>query len=367
MNRIPSFKYSFNENDIDDINKKFKELILSNGFLTNGKYCEELEKKFSEYVDCEFAISCNSGTSALELIYRSLDLSECDVLVPTNTFTATATPLLALNSAPIFYDCNKDLAFDFDSILESITNKTKAIVITHIGGFINPQIEELAQYCRENDLFLIEDCAHAHGATYKGKKAGSFGIAAAFSFFSTKVMTCGEGGIVTTSDYSLRESMKLIRDHGQHADNLVNSLGFNLRMSEIHALMAISQLSKLDEMITARREVARIYDSQLSKLSRFKKVQEHNEVESSLYKYTLIADSDINVEELYAFARKEFNIALAGRTYPIPCHKQLVFKDLEDKELRFSEDISQRIVCLPIFPGLPSEDINRVIKCLESY
>ena len=260
-----------------------------------------------------------------------------------------------------------DLAFDFQSILDNITKNTKAIVITHIGGFINPQINELVDYCRDNNIYLIEDCAHAHGSSLKGKKAGTFGVAGAFSLFSTKVMTCGEGGIVTTSSKNFCEKMKLIRDHGQHADNVINSIGYNFRMSEIHALIAISQLQKLDTMIAERTQIESRYDLELNKLKSFERIQQHSEVSSSLYKYTLLASPTIDVQRLYATAKAEFGIALAGRTYPIPCHEQLIFKDKSQQDLKRSEDLSKRIVCLPIYPGLKDQEIERVITFLSSF
>ena len=198
--RVPAAKIYFPEGDRKKILKQVNE-ILESGQLTLGKYTKEFEEEFAKYVGVKYAVAVNSGTSALEIPLRALGIQGFSVIVPTNTFFATPASVIHAGGKVIFADMTENLCLDPDSVKQKIQKDTRGIIIVHIGGVVPPQITEIQAICHEHNLFLIEDAAHAHGSTLNGKSAGTFGDAAAFSFYPTKVMTSGEGGMIVTNSF----------------------------------------------------------------------------------------------------------------------------------------------------------------------
>jgi len=230
---IPAAKIYFPEDDRKAILKQI-DGILESGQLTLGKYGREFEQRFAEYVGTKHAVAVNSGTSALEITLRALDMEGSSVIVPTNTFFATPASVIHAGGKVIFADITDNLCLDPASVRRQINKGTKAVIIVHIGGLIPPQIEEVRQICREHGLFLIEDAAHAQGSSLNGKKAGSFGIAAAFSFYPTKVITSGEGGMIATDDENIYKRALVFRDQGKAGflGNIHTEMGYNCKLLE---------------------------------------------------------------------------------------------------------------------------------------
>ena len=232
--------------------EKYKEILEGKSFLSMYKYGEEFEQKFATYIGTKSAVACNSGTSALELIFESIDVKGKEVIVPSNTFLATVIAIRNAGGTPIFAECNDQMCLDYDDAIKKVTKNTIAICIVHIGGIVPESVIPLKSYCDKNQLFLIEDAAQAHGSSLKGIKAGNFGTAAAFSFFS-KVMTTGEGGMVTTNSSQLVEKMKSMREFGKVKTGIYTNyhkyFGYNWRLQEVSALMGIRQLKSLDNFI----------------------------------------------------------------------------------------------------------------------
>ena len=197
--QVPAAKIYFSEEDKKDISAKVEE-ILTTGQLTLGKYGKQFEEEFARYVGAKYAVAVSSGTSALEIILRTLDIQGYSVIVPTNTFFATPAAVLHAGGKVEFADVTENLCLDPESVKKKISRDTKGVSIVHIGGVVPPQVKQIQEICQARDLFLIEDAAHVQGSMLDGKMAGSFGIAAAFSFYPTKVMTSGEGGMITTND-----------------------------------------------------------------------------------------------------------------------------------------------------------------------
>src|SRR3989339_838770 len=193
--KVPSTKISFPEEDRKEILKKINDVLIS-GQLTLGNYTREFENKFKDVVKTNYAIGVSSGTSALEIIMRALDLQDKEVIIPTNTFGATVFAALHAGAKVKLVDVSEDLCVDSEKLEESINPNTHAVVIVHIAGLISKNIGKIKKICDEKSLFLIEDDAHAHGSYLKDQAAGSFGKAAAFSFYPTKVITSGEGGMI---------------------------------------------------------------------------------------------------------------------------------------------------------------------------
>ena len=367
--QVPAAKIYFPEGDRKKILQQV-DGILESGQLTLGKYTREFEERFARYVGTKYAVAVNSGTSALEIPLRALDIQGSSVIVPTNTFFATPAAVVHAGGRVIFADVTENLCLDPVSVRQRIESDTKAIIIVHIGGVVPPQVTEIQKICRERNLFLIEDAAHAHGSTLDGKMAGTFGDAAAFSFYPTKVMTSGEGGMITTDNQKIYERALVFRDQGKAGffGNVHTEMGYNWRMSEIHAAIGLSQFARLDEFIDVRRRIAQIYDEQLQKTSKVIRLEMPSDVKSNYYKYVAILKDGIDRIALKKKLKEKYGVGLSGEVYELPCHLQPVFKELygiKDGEFPVAEDLCKRQICLPVFATMTDEQARYVIDSLK--
>ena len=236
----------------EDEAKAVREVLLS-GRYVSGLKVEAFEKAFAKYIGVQYGVAVNSGTAALHIALEALGVGRGDeVIVPPLTFFATVSSVLYLGAVPVFADIDLDgLCLSPESVLEKITPKTKAIVPVHLFGAA-AKMKEFVEIGAEKGIPVLEDCAQAHGSEYSGKRVGGFGAAGAFSFFATKHMTTGEGGMITTNDRKLSELAKTIRNHGMEGRDDHVRLGYNNRMTEMEAAMGLVQLRKLDSFNAAR-------------------------------------------------------------------------------------------------------------------
>jgi len=225
--------------------------------LLHGEYVKEFEKEFSNYLGVKHAIAVNTGTAALHIAIAALDIGPGDeVIVPPFTFIATASSILHNNAIPIFADIDaKSYTLDPDSVKKKITSRTKAIIPVHLAG-ITANMGSLIDLANDHHLSIIEDACQSIGAKYKGKKVGSIGDVGCFSFYPSKNITTGEGGMITTSDDKLAEQCRLIRHHGEPSWYVYNRLGYNYRMTEIQGAIGRVQLKKIDQYIKKRNSNA---------------------------------------------------------------------------------------------------------------
>jgi len=358
MKNIPATKPSFSQKDIKSITKEFKDILSGKSFLSQSKFGEIFEAKFSKFIGTKYAVTCNSGTSALELIFRALDVKNKEVILPSNTFIATANAIMNAGGIPVFADCNNDMCLDFDKTINLVNDKTVAICHVHIGGLVTDSALKLAKYCKKNKLFFVEDAAQAHGSSINKLMAGNLGDAAGFSFFSTKVMTTGEGGIVTTNNRKLVTKMKSIREFGKVKKgiytNYHTSMGYNWRMPEVSALMGLAQLNSIGSFIQKRAKIAKIYDSYFLNLDTVRVIKPVKTSNFNYFKYTLILKKG-NRKKIHEALTKE-GINLSGYVYEIPLHKQPVFKDFNSLTLPETENLCAQHICLPIYPDLSIKD-----------
>ena len=366
--KIPAAKIYFPGEDRKELLKQI-DGILESGQLTLGKYTKEFEERFAEDVGTKYAIAVNSGTSALEIPLRALDVKGHSVIVPANTFFATPASVIHAGGEVIFADVTENLCIDPESVKENIREDTKGVIVVHIGGIIPPQTKEIQEICEGHNLFLIEDAAHAHGSTLAGKKAGGFGDAAAFSFYPTKVMTSGEGGMITTDDKKIYERALAFRDQGKAGfyGNVHTEMGYNWRLSEIHAAMGLSQFARLGEFISDRRRIAKIYDEELKKIDRVAAITIPSDVKSNYYKYVALLDEGIDRADLKRELKEKYEVGLSGEVYELPCHLQPIFKDLygfTDGAFPVAEDVCKRQICLPVFATMTEEQAKYVVDSL---
>jgi perosamine synthetase len=371
--KIPILRIPFTDNDIEYITNGIEE-ILRSGQLTLGKNVVEFEKRFAGFTGTNYALGVNSGTSALEIFLRSIDVRDSSVIVPTNTFMATATSVIHAGGKVIFTDVMRDnLCMDPDDLKEKIQKDTKAVVLVHLGGIITPHIKAIQEVCKDNDLYLLEDAAHAHGSSIDGKMAGSLGDGGAFSFYPTKVMTCGEGGILTTDNESIYSKAETLRDHGKpdHRFNKHTEFGYNWRLSEIHAVIALQQMNNVDWILGERRRIAKAYDKKLKNVSGLSPVKIPSNIKSSYYKYIAYLDDGIERDPIKTKLKEEYGIYLTGEVYADPCHSQPVFMNYPGTMVNnpgdkfpVAEYVSEKHICLPLYPGLSEQEIDYVVQAL---
>ncbi|MBM3758524.1 MAG: DegT/DnrJ/EryC1/StrS family aminotransferase [Acidobacteria bacterium] len=349
------------------ITERFTGILRGESFLTMHKYGAEFENGFAEYIGTAHAVGCNSGTSALELICRALNLSGREVILPSNTFVATANAILNAGAIPVFADCGADMCMDADDAIKRITSNTAAIMHVHIGGVVSRSILALQRVCQERRLHLIEDAAQAHGSALNGVKAGAFGVAAGFSFFSTKVMTTGEGGMVTTNDAAMAAKMRSLREFGKEKQdiyiNYYTAMGYNWRLTEVSSLMGLRQLTRLNDFIARRQQLAGIYDAALQGRADIEIVEPAEKSEHNYFKYIVVMKKHERAAVHKALEAKD--IQPSGYVYELPLHKQPVFPEAKGLSLPRTEYYCAQHLCLPIWYGMTDEQAHYVASTLN--
>lgn len=365
--RVPATAPFFSEEDISFITERFTGILRGESFLSMYVYGEEFESRFAEYTGTDHAVACSSGTSALEMIFRALDVEGREVIVPSNTFLATAIAVLNAGGTPVFADCGDDMSLDPADVASRVTEKTAAITQVHIGGIVSKGVLQTKALCEERGIHLVEDAAQAHGSLLGEQKAGTFGTAAGFSFFSTKVMTTGEGGMVTTNDPELVRLMKSSREFGKVRKgiyvNYHETFGYNWRMPEVSALMGLRQLESLDAFIERRREIVHRYDKLLAGVDDLTIVHQEGHDSYNGFKYMIVLPGHDRVKVHQELGR--MGISPSGYIYEIPLHKLPVFPESNDLSLPKTEFICQQHLCLPVFVGMSDEQVDYVAESLQ--
>lgn len=370
--KIPAAAIHFPKEDVDLILEE-AEAILNSGALTLGKWGRGFEDEFAQYVGMPYAVATNSGTSSLELplrVFKYQDDPDMEVICPNNTFFATASAIIRAGFKLRICDVDKrNLCASLRDIKNAVTPNTVGVVLVHIGGIVAPDVKEIKQFCEDNQLFLIEDAAHAHGASFDGVLAGSFGDASSFSFFPTKVMTSGEGGMALFKSEAHRNEALIYRDQGKAggAINFHTRLGYNWRMSELHAVVGLTQLRRLNEFIAARTKIAKQYDQMLTDkpISGLYPLRVPWGVTSNYYKYVVNIDSSVNRAELKA-KLKELGVSLSGEVYEFPLSEQPIFKSYIQKDQWFpgSKYGCDNHICLPISAKMTEDMATYVVESL---
>jgi len=342
--------------------------VLKSGMLASGKEVEAFEKEFAQYLGAKHAVAVANGTAALDVALKTLKIGPGDEVITTPfTFIASANSILFQGARPVFADIDpKTYNLDPNDVLEKITDKTKAIVVVHLYG--QPaNMKVFKEIAEDYKLYLIEDCAQAHGAEFEGQKVGTFGDIAAFSFYPTKNMTTGEGGMVVTNNDELAKKADLIRNHGQAEKYLHVELGYNLRMTNIAAAIGRAQLKKLEGWNEKRIENAKLLSEGIKKIDGLTPPYVDPRVKHVFHQYV------IRVEEEFPLSRDELMIKLREKGigsavhYPMPVHQQPLYQ-----KLGYSKNIcpnaieaSKKVLSLPVHPAVSEEDIDYIIKTLE--
>ncbi len=339
--------------------------VLSSGILAQGPKVKEFEDVFSRYVGTRYGVAASSGTTALHLALMGCGIGAGDEVVTTPfSFVATANSVLYCGGKVVFADIDpRTYNVDSDSIEERITDKTKAVLIVHLYG--QPcDMDAIVGLCREHDISLIEDACQAHGAAYKGKKVGSFGDCGVFSFYPTKNMTTGEGGMITTDDRAIAERTRMLREHGSKERYRHEMLGYNYRMTDLAAAIGIVQLKKLDGFNSKRKKNAARLDETIAQLKGLTPPYVSEEVSHAFNQYTVRVTRKWDMSrDKTASALKEKGIG-TGIYYPTPIHKQPYYKGPNDA-LKVSEEASKEVLSLPVHPGLSADELEYICNTLS--
>ena len=337
--------------------------------MTLGRHVEAFEAEFARAAGARYAVAVNSGTSSLEIPLRVFDVRYRTVLVPTNTFFATPAAVIPAGGRPRFVDADPaTFAVNLDDIKARLTDDTAGVIVVHVAGLLTPEMHAIRDFCKGRGLFLLEDAAHAQGCSVDGQPAGTFGDAASFSFYPTKVMTSAEGGMIVTDNQHIYEEALVYRDQGKgdfHA-NFHTRLGYNWRMSEPHAIIGRTQLKRLEEFIAARNRVARIYDEGLTDVPFVNALAPPAGCRSNYSKDLALLDPAVERKALKRRLREGYGVGLSGEVYDTPCHAQPVFEAFGGGEFPVAAAICARHVCLPVYATMSDEDARYVLASLAA-
>jgi dTDP-4-amino-4,6-dideoxygalactose transaminase len=358
---IPINLPKIGEEEVEAVVKVLRSGLLTQG-LGAGPMVTQFEKKYAEFAGVKHAIAVNTGTAALHSAVVGAGVKTGDeVILPSFTFVATAEAVVMAGGKPVFTDINPE-TYNISpaEIKKAITKKTKAIVPVDLYG-LPAEIKPIREIAAEHGLPVVEDAAQAHGATYDGKPAGVFADVACWSLYASKNMTTGEGGVITTDNDEMAETMRLLRTHGEKAKYASLMLGYNYRMSEIQAAIGLVQLAKLPAFVVKRRKNARRLTSILGKTEKLQLPEEPKGRQHSWYLYTVrlknAAENERNkiVEE----ARKK-DIG-AEVYYANPVHLMPYYRDsFGRRKLPETEKAAKQVFSLPIHPGVTDEQVDYI-------
>lgn len=328
----------------EEYRKKFYELeekIFESNFWSEGAVLKEFEKKFGEYVKLG-ARGISNGGSGLLAILDYIGVEGQDVIVPANTFWADARAVKKAGGNVIYADCNKeDLCLSLEDLKRKVTANTRVVIVVHIGGHIAFQIEEIASFCKERGIYLVEDCAHVHGAWWNGKTGGHYGFAGAYSFYATKTMPTGDGGMVVSKDEDFLKWVEKYRNYGKEVINghvtypITN--GFNYRLSEFSAALGIVQLERLPQILDWKRRLAAKYDQIFENKVRFPEG-----MESGYYKYIVFDEGRLKEETGQVFGSDDLGPAIEGIS----------------ADIKNSIWVSKHHKCVPIYLGYEKAELS---------
>ncbi|MCC5621606.1 DegT/DnrJ/EryC1/StrS aminotransferase family protein [Nostoc sp. CHAB 5715] len=363
---IPFMLPQLHEADIEAVNK-----VLKSGMLRAAGKCEELEKRLGEMSGAKHAMTCANGTCALQLAYEPLFQRGDDVLVPAWSYIATAAMLVARGCNPIFVDADPSTGqIDVADMAKRITKNTKGVAATHMYG-TPVNIEGVQDVAQKHGLKVVYDCAQSHLSTFKGQPVGKFGDAVTYSFYATKNLGTGEGGMITCNDDALARQIKLLRSHGETEKYLHEQVGYNYRMNDMAGAIACSRLDRLPQETTARQKAAARYDALLAEFEAYLSPMRVTPGAVSVYHlYT----AKLNLDKLRC-SRDEFCKSLMGEGVPTAVHyprslpQQPAFKafmGMQSAAWPVADTLGQRVFSLPMHHGLTDAHFAQVQTAIRN-
>lgn len=354
---------------------------VRSGWWTTGPKTIKFEKEFNSFIGSKYSVSANSWTAAAHLALEAIGLQKGDeVIIPAITFTATAEIICYFGAKPVIVDVDES-TFNIEpsNIERAITKKTKAIIPVHYGG--QPcDMDEISDIAKKHHLKVIEDAAHAIPALYKGKRIGTLSDVTCFSFYATKTLATGEGGMLCTNDQAVAERSSIMRLHGINSDAWnrytsegswfyeVVALGYKYNFTDIQAALGLAQLKKIDFLWNCRKEINDRYNKSFASNELIRTYFVKEDRVSAYHLYPILLDLEKLTLSRSQFIDELKSIGIGSSVHFIPLYRHPYYRDtfqLESKDFPVSEKIYPRLVTLPIWPGMKSEDINRVIKGVD--
>lgn len=355
-------KITLNKIIFDREEKLAVDRVLDSGRLAQGKIVEEFEKKFADFIGVKHALAVTNGTAALHLAMLALGIGKGDEVITVSfSFIATANAILYTGAKPVFVDVEeKTFNLDPKLIEDKITSKTKAILPVHLYG-LPASMEQIMKIARKHNLPVVEDACQAHGAEIAGKKVGSIGMASCFSFYPTKNMTTGEGGMITTNNVKLAERIRLLRNHGMRERYRHEIIGYNLRMTELAAAIGLKQLKKLPGFNKQRTANAIFLSKQLQRVKGIVIPAASKSFKSVWHQYT------VRVNSSYKLSREKLMKKLNSKNietalyYATPIHRQPAYRRFGyANNLPVTEKLSREVLSLPVRPGLTKSQLKYI-------
>lgn len=340
--------------------------VLKSGMLAQGSKVADFEEKFAKFIGVKFAIATSSGTTALETALRAHSIGVGDEVITTSfTFIASANTILYTGAQPVFCDINeKTFNIDADKIEKLITKKTKAIMPVHLYGQ-SADMTKIMQIAKKHKLAVIEDACQAHGSEWKNKKVGSFGTGA-FSFYPTKNMTTGEGGMITTDSKEIYEKCLLLRNHGSKIKYYHDILGYNYRMTDIGGAIGIEQLKKLNKFNQLRIRNAEFLNKNLKKIKGITVPEKDKNTKHVYHQYTIRINKEFPVKRDEVLAKLTKAGIGTAVFYPLPVNEQKIYKNLDYKtNTPIAEKVSKEVLSLPVHPSLKQKDLEYIVKNIK--
>lgn len=367
---VPLFEISWDRAEVTNA----VDSITRGGYWANGPYIDEFEAQIESYLGVEHAVVCNSGTTATVAALEAHGIGPGDeVIVPAFTFISTANAVRLVGAEPVFADIERDrYGLDPASVEEQITDRTAGIMPVHYAGTAC-RITELCELADEHGLVVIEDAAESFGATVDGEWLGSVGDSAMLSFCQNKVVATGEGGAVVTDDDEVAEIARLVRSHGRVSGDYFDSadggqyirLGSNYRMPDVAAAIGVGQMERVEELIGGRRRVAASYADRLASIDGVEPMGDPPDGRHVYQLYTVTLAPGIDRDAVAARLADE---GVASKVYFEPIHHSDYYTDSYDRpvDLPVTEEISERVLSLPIYPELSTEEIDHVVDSLSA-
>jgi perosamine synthetase len=346
------------------------DCLKTNWISSAGNYIAEFEKGFAAYCGAKYGVVTTSGTTALHLALAALGIGKGDeVIIPTFTMAACAFSVIYTGAKPVLVDSEPETwNMDITRIERKITPRTKAIMPVHIYG--HPcDMDPIMGIARKHRLYVVEDAAEAHGATYKGRMVGGIGDVGCFSFYANKIITTGEGGMIVTNDEKVADRARRLKDQAFSRERrfLHTELGFNYRMTNVQAAIGLAQLENIDRLVEMRRKNAQLYNRLLKDVSRITLPKEEKWAKNVYWMYSVMIENEFGMsrDELMDFLRQK---GVDTRTFFIPMHVQPAFKNMglfEGERYPVSEQLAEKGLYLPSGSGLTEEQIHTVCEAVK--
>lgn len=370
--KYPRAKPYFSDSDKEGILRDIAE-ILDTGMLTAGRHVAQFEKSFALRMGVNHAIAVSSCTSALEIAIRALGLRGKKIMVTTNTWMSCANVILLTDNIPVIVDIDADTLCMSRAAVVSQIDDIDAILWVHMAGLISPDFLSIVEMCKELGVHVIEDCAHAHGATtMTGQVAGSIGDVGCFSFYPTKLIATGEGGMITTNNSDIDRLSRIYRNHGTTRNDESDGLDHgvtchfpsqNYRMTEIAGVIGLYQLHRLSSFIEARNRIAAEYRTKLRGIPEIKLLPKY--LGHVYWNFYIILDASINRETFALILLNEFGIQTANAYDPAIHQQELFSKYIDVNTFPVATDILQRHISLPMYTTLTTEDIEYISQSVK--